>query len=118
MTDLLADMKRYQAALIAADVRCVLDARDANPPCVLIRPPRLSYRFGRGCVGAEWAAWLYLPDSGQLDSMRLGFPMLDTIHGALAGVGVALMDATPADFQPADGGIIPGFILSWTTTGR
>jgi len=113
MADPLADMKRYRDAITAAGVRCVLDARDVNPPSVLIRPPTLSYRFGRGCVGSEWAAWLMLPDAGQLDALRVGFPILDTITDALAGAGVAVVDATPSDFQSADGGTVPGFILTW-----
>jgi hypothetical protein len=118
MTDLLADMESYRDAINATGVRCVLDARDVNPPSVLIRPPRVMYRFGRGCTGASWAAWLFLPDSGQIDSLRLGFPILDKIHEGLATVGVAIVEATPTDFQPADGGIVPGFIITWTTTGR
>lgn len=116
MTDILAQMEAYQAALIAAEVRCALDARDVNPPAVLIRPPTMNYRFGRGCVSAEWAAWLFLPDSGQLNSLRTGLPILETVHDALSGAGVALLSASPADFSTADGATVPGFIINWNSS--
>lgn len=116
MTDILAQMEAYQSALTDANVRCALDARDVNPPAVLIRPPTMSYRFGRGCVSAEWAAWLFLPDSGQINSLRTGLPILETVHAALAGAGVAVLTASPADFQTADGGLVPGFIINWNTS--
>lgn len=116
MTDLLARMEEFRDALTAADVRCVLDARDVNPPAVLIRPPTVLYRFGRGCVGANWAAWLFLPDAGQLDALRVGFPILETVHSALATAGVAVVNAEPTDFALPDGGTVPGFILTWNTS--
>lgn len=116
MIDVLSQMERYRDALTAANVRCVLDARDVNPPAVLIRPPTLSYRFGRGCVGAAYAAWLFLPDAGQLDALRVGLPILETVHGALANAGIAIVNADPTDFALPDGGTVPGFILSWNTS--
>ena len=116
MTDILAQMEAYRDAVNAADVRCVLDARDVNPPCLLIRPPTMNFRFGRGCISATWAAWLYLPDAGQINAVRMGVPMLTQIQDALSTVGVAILSATPTDFQPPDGGIVPGFILNWNTS--
>lgn len=116
MTDLLAQMESYRDALTTGGVRAVLDARDVNPPCVLIRPPSVAYRFGRGCVGASWAAWLYLPDAGQLDALRVGFPLLSAAHEALATAGVAIVNAEPADFALPDGGTVPGFTLNWSTS--
>lgn len=114
--DVLAQMEAFRAAVESTGTRCVLDARDINPPALLIRPATLNYRFGRGCYRATWAAWLYLPDPGQLDALRIGLPILDTVNGALASVGVAVTSATPADFQYPDGGTLPGFILTWETT--
>lgn len=115
MIDILAQMERYQGAVNAAGVRCVLDARDVNPPALLIRPPTMNYRFGRGCISAEWSAWLFLPDAGQLDALKLGLPILETVHSALASVGVAVVSAIPADFQPPNGSISPGFTLAWNS---
>lgn len=116
MTDVLAQMNGYVAAVTVAGVRCVLDGRDVNPPSLLIRPPTLSYRFGRGCVGATWAAWLYVPDAGQIDALRTALPLLDKIHDALATQGVALSTATPSDFQTPDGATVPGFVITWNTS--
>jgi len=106
-------MLAYRDALAAAGVRCALDARDVNPPAVLIRPPSVAYRFGRGCVAAQYTAWVYLPDAGQIDALRVGFPLLETIHATLADLGVAIVQAEPADFQTADGATVPGFTITW-----
>lgn len=114
--DVLGRMEAYRDAIVAAGVRCALDARDVNPPAVLIRPPTLAYRFGRGCVGASWTAWLYLPDAGQIDALRVGFPILETVSDALASVAVGMTEAAPADFQTADGATVPGFVLTWQSS--
>lgn len=116
MTDPIAQMESYRDALEAVGVRCALDPRDVNPPAVLIRPPVLNYRFGRGVIGSAWTAWLFIPDAGTLDALRIAFPILDKVQGAMATVGVAILTATPAEFQPADGGLVPGFVLNWNTT--
>lgn len=110
--DPLARLLEYQAALTAAGIRCVLDGRDANPPCVHLRPPTMSWRFGRGCIEASFEARLYLPDSGQLQSITLALPMLQQIQDALAG---AIIQATPGDYALADGSTVPGYSLTWTT---
>lgn len=115
-TDPLSRMKEFQDAISRAGVRCALDPRDINPPAVLIRPPSLDYRFGRGVIAGTWVAWLYLPDAGVLDALRNGFAILEDVYTALASVGVAVMNAVPGDFQTADGGIMPGFTINWTTS--
>lgn len=117
MTNSILDqMERFRDAITESGTRCVLDGRDVNPPAVLIRPATINYRFGRGVVRASWAAWLYLPDAGQLDALRIGLPILDTVQTALASVGVAVLTAAPADFTTPDGATVPGFIVQWETT--
>ena len=111
-TDLLAAMQGYVAQLEGAGVRATIEPRDINPPAVLIRPPVLHYRFGRGCVGADWQARLYLPDPGTGASLKIGLPLLDTITEALQG---APTEASPADFMLPDGATVPGYQLSWST---
>lgn len=113
---ILDQMEQFRDAITDTGTRCVLDGRDVNPPAVLIRPATLTYRFGRGCYRATWAAWLYLPDAGQLDAIRIGLPILETVQTALATVGVAVLTAAPADFTTPDGATVPGFILNWETT--
>lgn len=111
-TDVLAQAAAYIAQLEAAGVRATLDPRDLNPPAVLIRPPTLHFRFGRGCVGADWTARLYLPDPGTADALRLAMEQLALIQDAL---GIAGITATPADFTLLDGATVPGYSLTWST---
>jgi hypothetical protein len=110
--DVLAQMATYVAQLQAGGVRATLDPRDINPPAVLIRPPVLHYRFGRGCVAVDWTARLYLPDPGTLDALRIALPELDKIQAAL---GYAIAQAVPGDFTLLDGATVPGYTLTWTT---
>lgn len=109
---MLAQMEAYQAALVAAGVRTVMDGRDVNPPCVQLRPPGMTWRFGRGCIEASWEARLYLPDAGQLPALKTALPLLQQVQDALEGL---VVQATPADYQLADGATVPGYSLTWTT---
>lgn len=113
MTDPLAQMSAYLQALTDAGIRATDDARDLNPPAVQLRAPVLNFRFGRGCVGADWTARLVLPNSGQHQALSTALPMLLSIQEALGGVVVT---ATPADFElPDGGGPVPGYQLTWST---
>lgn len=111
-TDVLALMDSYVAQLTAGGVRATTDPRDLNPPAVLIRPPALHYRFGRGCIAADWTARLYLPDPGTREALELALTQLDAIQQAL---GFAVVTATPADFSLLDGATVPGYTLTWQT---
>lgn len=111
-TDVQAQMAAYVAQLEAAGVRATMDPRNLNPPAVLIRPPTLHYRFGRGCVGADWTARLYLPDAGTADALRLAMEQLELIQDAL---GYVAASAVPGDFTLLDGATVPGYALTWST---
>jgi hypothetical protein len=111
-TDVLATMQGYVDALTAGGVRATLEPRDINPPAVIIRPPTLHYRFGRGCIGADWTARLYLPDPGTFEALKIATQQLDAIQQAL---GFAVVDAVPGDFTLMDGATVPGYTLTWTT---
>ncbi len=113
MTAPLDLLTGYLAALTAAGIRSTLDARDVNPPAVLLRPPTLHYRFGRGCVACDFTARLLLPDAGQKQALETALPLLQAIQDALPGV--PLLDAVPGDFGLADGSTVPGYTLTWTT---
>lgn len=102
----------YREKLLAAGIRASIDGRDVNPPAVLIRPPTMFYRFGRGCYACDWEARVFLPDSGTEQALKAALPLLEQVQSALGGVVVT---ATPADFQLADGGTAPGYALTWTT---
>lgn len=112
-TDVAAQLAGYLAALQAAGIRAVDDPRDINPPALLVRAPTLHYRFGRGCVGADWTARLVLINSGYRQALETALPLLEAIQDALGGVVVT---ATPADWElPDGGGPTPGYQLQWTT---
>lgn len=98
-------------ALKAGGVRATLDPRDVNPPCVLVRPPDLAYRFRYGDWDATWKAWALTPDAGRGQVLKAFGPMLAAVQDALGGVVTA---ATPEDVTLPDGSTIPGYALSWT----
>lgn len=105
-------LQGYLDALTAAGIRASDDPRDINPPMLLLRPPTLSYRFGRGCVAADWTARLVLVNAGVRQALAEALPLLQQIQDALQLV----YTATPADFDlPDGGGPTPGYQLTWST---
>lgn len=97
--DVLAAMQAEVDLLTAAGVRATLDERDVNPPCVLVRPPILTYRFGRG-ADAEWTYWLIVPDAGKSNAIAaLG----ELIEAAQAALGFMAVTLTPDDAILSDG---------------
>lgn len=112
-TDVLQQLQGYLDDLTAAGIRATDDPRDINPPAVLVRPPVLHFRFGRGCIGADWTARLYLLNSGTRQALAEGLPLIESVQEALQGL---LVDATPVDLQlPDGGGPTPGYQLTWST---
>lgn len=113
MTDPLAQISEYLTALTEQGIRAVDDPRDINPPCVLIRPPLLNFRFGRGCVGADWTARLILNNAGTRQAIQQAIPLIEQIQTALSG---QIVTAVPVEYELSDGGgPIPGYELTWTT---
>jgi hypothetical protein len=103
-------MQAEVTLLSAAGVRATLDERDVNPPCVLVRPPVISYRFGRDSA-AEWTYWLIVPDSGKSASVAaLG----ELIEAAQAALGFMATNLTPDDAILNDG-TYPMYSMTRTT---
>jgi hypothetical protein len=97
--------------LTEAGVRAVLDQRDVNPPCVLVRPPVLTFRFGRG-YDAAWTYWLIVPDSGQaavLDALG------ELIDATITALGFTAVAANPDDVTLGDGSNHPMYTLTRST---
>lgn len=111
-TDVLAMAQGYVAALQQAGIRAVLNPADINPPCVWVRAPVMRFRFGRGCVSADWEARLYLIDSGYEQALKTAVPLITQIQEAL---NFAVVEAVPADWALPDGGTVPGYLFNWTT---
>lgn len=109
----LDQLEAYLSQLRAAGIRATDDPRDINPPAVLLRPPVLQFRFGRGCIGAEWTARLVLINAGTRQALQEALPLIEQIQDALQG---AVITATPAEWDlPDGGGPTPGYQLTWAT---
>lgn len=109
-TDVHQALEVHRAALEAAGIRAVTDARDANPPCVQLAPPILNYRFG-GCSEIEYTARVMVPDSGPDAALRTIGPFLDEVVAALEGRPTR---AEPDQWILPDGSTVPGYTLTWS----
>lgn len=109
--DLDAAMQGVVDELRAGGVRAVMDARDANPPCVLLRPPTIHFRFGKPTYTADFEAWAMVPDTGQSSSLVAAGDLVTAVSEALGG---RIETATPDDATLADGGTVPIYRLTWT----
>ena len=111
VVDLAAETAAIIAELTAAGVRAVDDPRDANPPCLLLRPPELEFRFGKG-ADATWNAWLLVPDAGRHQVLQSLSQLIEDTQAALGGRAVS---ARPDDTQMPDGATLPMYVLTWTS---
>jgi hypothetical protein len=109
--DLAAATQSVVDQLTAAGVRATLDGRDANPPVVQVRPPAMTFRFGKGCWDAEFEAWALVPSTGMRgDLIALG-DLVTRTQDALVG---AVVTARPDEAVLADGSTVPMYRLTWT----
>lgn len=97
--------------LEAHGVRAVADARDVNPPCVQVRAPVISYRFGKNCWEADFTAWSITGDAGTVDNLKAQSDLLGRIVWALDGVPVT---ARPDEALMPDGALLPIYVLTWS----
>lgn len=109
--DLAGAVQDVVDRLVAGGVRAVASAQDVNPPCILVRPPTISYRFGKAYWDAEWTAWAIVVGSGQVQQLKAHSALLDAAQTAL---GYAAVSARPDDATLADGSTVPIYVLTWT----
>jgi hypothetical protein len=104
------------ARLTAAGIRAATDERDLNPPCVLVGPPVLAFRFGRPGWDGEFRLIAVVPDSGR-DTATAA---LDELVGAVAAaLGGALLAGTPTQLSGLDGAPpLPAYELTMNTHAR
>ncbi len=101
-------------ALVDAGIRAVVDERDINPPCALVNPPAVTYRFGKGGWSATWRVWAIVPDSGRNVAMTNLDALMGDIQSALGGM---VTTATPINVAGVDGaGPLPAYEMVLTTT--
>lgn len=111
MVDLAGAMQSVVDELEAAGVRATLDGRNTHPPCVVVRPPTMHFRYGKPTFDADFEAWCMVPANGQNNSLPAVSELLTKAQEALSYRGVT---ATPDDAQLLDGGTVPMYRLSWT----
>lgn len=109
--DIAAAAQNIIDQLVGAGIRASVDARDLQPPCVQLRPPTLTYRFGKGW-DADWEAWVMVPDAGQTQALAMIGPFLDQVQEALHFVGQTARTDTTA---LGDAGFAPTYVLTFTT---
>lgn len=113
-TSIVQAMDSITGRLEAAGVRCVIDERDVNPPCVLIGPPTITYRFHKGSWVAAWALLAIVPDSGR----RVATDNLDALVTAVqAALGGTITTAVPLSFTGVDTApALPAYQLAFNET--
>lgn len=112
MIDLAAGVQSVVDKLTAAGVPATADIRNLNPPAVLVTPPDISWRFGRGAE-ATWRIVATAPNTGAEASIATLSPLVDAVQDALGGIVTA---GRPVDLSTLDGGApLPGYELTFTT---
>ncbi len=112
MIDLASAVDQVVDTLTAAGIRATADLRHLNPPGVLVAPPDIAWRFGRGAE-ATWRIVAAVPNTGTRSSIAGLSPLVDQVQAALAG---AVTAGRPVDLSILDGGApLPGYELTFTT---
>lgn len=95
--------------LKAAGIRATLDERDINPPCVYVRPPGLTFRFGKGW-DAQWAVVCVVPDNGAAYALAALGSLVADVSMELGTVA-----ARPVSLQvPGGAAPFPGYEMTFT----
>ena len=111
--NIASEMEAVCEGIRAQGVPAVIDERDANPPCVLVQPPELSFRFGQGRFDATWTALVMVPNAGK--NVALG-QLGELIELAAKGIRAAVLAGQPADVQlPDNAAPVPGYSINWSS---
>jgi hypothetical protein len=104
------------ATLTAAGVAATNDARNLNPPAVLVLPPSIGWRIGRRSIDYLFTGLLVVGNAGSSDALDAVGELIDAVQTALGG---ALQSADPADVPGIDGAAPgPGYRVTWGRTYR
>lgn len=102
--------------LIRSGIRVATDARDLNPPAVLVTPPTVTNRFKAGTWAAEWQLLLVVPNSGTRPALGQLSELLALVVTALDGEPVT---ATPyALTVDGESDPLPAYQLTWSSRVR
>lgn len=98
--------------LRAGGVRATVDERDLNPPCVWVKPPAVTFRFGKGYWDAAWTLQAVVPDSGRDIALGNLGSLLEQVQDALGNVAVT---AVPISLLvPGGSAPYPGYELTYS----
>jgi hypothetical protein len=112
MIDLAGAVDAVVDTLTAAGIRATADIRDLNPPAVLVAPPDIAWRFGRG-ADATWRVVAAVGNTAAGPAITGLSELVDQVQAALAG---AVTGGRPVDLSSPDGGApLPGYELTFTT---
>lgn len=109
--DLAAAMDAELKKLTGAGLNATDDVRDLNPPAFLLRPPTITYRFGKGW-DANWELWAIWPDTGQRQAIAGLGPLIEKAQAAL---GFAITTGRPDMTSLPQGAPAPTYVLGYTT---
>jgi hypothetical protein len=110
--DLAGAVADLAGILTAAGIPATGDIRDLNPPGVLIPPPEVAWRYGRGAV-CTWRIVAVVPNTGAGPAVGELSTLVDTVQDALRG---AVTAGRPVDVtDPTAGTPMPGYELTLET---
>jgi hypothetical protein len=111
MIDLASAAWDLVADLTAAGISATIEPRDLNPPGVLVPPPVIDWRFGKG-ADLTFEIVCAVPDTGAAGSLPTVSALVDDVQTALRG---AVTAGRPASLDTGSGGPpLPAYTLTVT----
>jgi hypothetical protein len=108
--DLAAAADAVVTRLTAAGIRATVDERNLNPPAVWIKPPAITYRYGKGWA-AVWTLQAVVPDTGRNIAMAALGELVDAVTAAMSW---AVVTAAPiALIIPGGAAPLPGYEMTF-----
>lgn len=114
--DLWGAMTDLAEQFTGAGIRAVMDTRDLNPPCLLITPPDMAFRFADGTWTASWTVIATTPGAGTRDALVSLDDLITRMVKALEGQPVQATPYTLAVDGQSDP--LPAYSITWTARVR
>lgn len=114
--DLYQAMAALSDTLTAAGIRAAMDARDLNPPAVLITPPDMAFRFADGTWEAGWTLIATAPNAGTREALTALDALIVAVVSALGGQPVNASPYTLTVDGQSDP--LPAYQVTWSARIR
>jgi hypothetical protein len=109
-------MRAVTDALAAAGIRVTLDVRQLNPPCALLHPPDLAWRFRGGDMTVTHRLLLVCSAGDRTASYDR---MSDLLISTQQALGDRVVTAAPTDVETSDlSAFLTAYELHWTERVR